>query len=620
MANTTVYPFGTNGTLPGSIAIINDLTTGGADKALSAEMGKELGQTLEFTTMQPIASESDKAIHVSDGELTTGINSVVKEYLIDPSRIYYASGRQPAGSTVCAIAFYRGSTYIGHDKDGGILESAEDFVNYKLTIPSGTTIVKVMGNINYQMPILQTANSDILNGIEDSQFVPQVALNAETGYTIRKSDGTLASSSNSVIKSFGVIPGRDYFASGRQGTNTNYCSVAYFNEDTYISSQKDGGEVTSAQNFEKYKLTIPSNANIVKVVGNSNAQMPELFMSAKTAIEQLQERPFVGKKLAIIGDSISTIYNGNTPYWTVKDIDVGNTIQSYVTWEDVYGNYRYPDTSHPTNKSIGGVTLTLAMVDGELHSFTPVLADVGKEIGVPHHYPENTASVDVWSQRLCEKTGMTLLANASWSGSAITSLEIEARGIDFTASYAWHPCTIGRCRVRDDEGNFINPDVIIIYRGTNDFSYANNGEYPTLQITPVDLMDGFDATDDKVAESTYSFRTGYYMTIQALRAAYPNAIIFCATLNVFKRVVYDKWPTRNDSFTLPDLNNVIREIANETGCGLIEFDKDGITFENCYPTYISDSQYTPTHPNTNGHRVMAEKAFADLNYVLNPTA
>lgn len=43
MANKTVYPFGTGGQLPSSIGIINDLTTGGADKALSAEQGKVLG-------------------------------------------------------------------------------------------------------------------------------------------------------------------------------------------------------------------------------------------------------------------------------------------------------------------------------------------------------------------------------------------------------------------------------------------------------------------------------------------------------------------------------------------------------------------------------------------------
>lgn len=42
MANKTVYPFGTGGQLPSSIGVINDLKTGGADKALSAEMGKVL--------------------------------------------------------------------------------------------------------------------------------------------------------------------------------------------------------------------------------------------------------------------------------------------------------------------------------------------------------------------------------------------------------------------------------------------------------------------------------------------------------------------------------------------------------------------------------------------------
>ena len=496
MANTTIYPYGTGGSLPASIAIVNDLTTGGADKALSAEMGKVL-----------------------------------------------------AGK---------------------------------------------VGNIK------------------------QKAVNIVKGYVLKKADGTTSTSLNGIINTYPVEYGKVYFASGRQLSSSSSCSIAYYNGDTFISTEKDGG-IPTAEDFVQFQLTIPATANKVKIYGNSNAQVPELYVTVSEAVDNLVEGPFVGKKVAIIGDSISCIYNGNTPYWTVKDIDVGNTIQSYVSWEDVYGNYRYPDTSHPTGKTIGGVTLTLAMVDGELHSFTPVAGDVGKQIGVPHHFSGNDGTFSVWTQLLCERFGMTLLANASWSGSAITSMEVEGRGIDFTASQAWHPCTIGRCRVRDDAGNFINPDVVIVLRGTNDFSYANNGAYPTLQITDVDLMNGFSATTDKVADSTYNFRIGYYLTVQALRAAYPNATIVLCTLNVFKRVIYDKWPTRNNAFTLPDLNNVIREIANETGCGLIELDKDGITFENCYPTYISDSSSTPTHPNGNGHRVMAEKAVADLRYLLNPT-
>jgi hypothetical protein len=38
----TIYPYGTNGELPTSIGLVNDLTTGGVDKALTAEQGKVL--------------------------------------------------------------------------------------------------------------------------------------------------------------------------------------------------------------------------------------------------------------------------------------------------------------------------------------------------------------------------------------------------------------------------------------------------------------------------------------------------------------------------------------------------------------------------------------------------
>lgn len=46
MANKTVYPYGTDGQLPSSIGLVNDLYTGGSDKALSAEMGKNLNEQL----------------------------------------------------------------------------------------------------------------------------------------------------------------------------------------------------------------------------------------------------------------------------------------------------------------------------------------------------------------------------------------------------------------------------------------------------------------------------------------------------------------------------------------------------------------------------------------------
>ena len=110
----------------------------------------------------------------------------------------------------------------------------------------------------------------------------------------------------------------------------------------------------------------------------------------------------------------------------------------------------------------------------------------------------------------------------------------------------------------------------------------------------------------------YNFKIGYYKTIQKCREAYPGVLIVCCTLNVFKRVICDSYPTRNAYYTLPEMNQIIREIASEMGCGLIDFERDGITFENCYPTYISDSATKPTHPNSKGHRVMAQRAYIDL--------
>lgn len=325
----------------------------------------------------------------------------------------------------------------------------------------------------------------------------------------------------------------------------------------------------------------------------------------ESRIDKLEEKELTnilkGKKISIIGDSISTISGNNTPYFTIKSVDVGKSIQSYVTWWDVWTNN---EGTISTNKNIGGVTLTSAMI-GTLQSFTPVSSDIGKTIGDALNY--NSVSTKVWSQRLCDKTGATLLANASWSGSRITQRSTSIN--QYTLSHAWSDYTIGRCKGRDENGNYINPDVILIYRGTNDFSHT-----PYASIDDYDMSEGIPNTD--LENEIYNFRKGYELTIQKLREAYPNAYIICCTLNVFKRVIYDKFPTRNSQYTLPQMNDVIRDIANTMGCGLIEFDKDGITFENCYPTYISDSQITPTHPNNNGHLVMSEKAYSDIKYII----
>lgn len=304
-----------------------------------------------------------------------------------------------------------------------------------------------------------------------------------------------------------------------------------------------------------------------------------------------------GKKVSIIGDSISTAPSHNAVEFTVlaSDISAGRTLQGYPTYYDI-------------GTKIGTKTVNSSMV-GVLTSFSPVSGDAGKTIGKAQNY--NTAGTsgvasytDTWWYKLASALGMEILQNVSWSGASISSHESETQ--EFKTSYAWHPAQINKLSKRDSSGNRINPDIIIIYRGTNDMSHS-----------PYTILSDFGAgatsiPDSDVAGSSYDFKIAYCLTIKKIREAYPQAQIVLCTLNVFKRINYSQFPTNNGINTLPEYNNAIREIADMMGCGIIELDKDGITFENCYPTYISDSSTIPTHPNPTGHTVMAEKAIVDL--------
>lgn len=310
------------------------------------------------------------------------------------------------------------------------------------------------------------------------------------------------------------------------------------------------------------------------------------------ALESNIGHPLNGKNIAVIGDSISS--GGLNPYFKVLAVDVGKEIQSYVTYYDVRTS-----NGNATGKTIGGVTLTDEMI-GTMQTFIPTADDVGKSIGQGvSYYGTNTA----WGKQLADKVGAANIFNASWSGSSMISGQSSNNKV---LSHAWSDYTIGRCKGRDAEGNDVLPDVIFIYRGTNDYSKS-----PIGQLKDVDLMKYIPETD-LLEDGSYSYYVAYYLTIQKLRQAYPKAIVVCCTCNNFKRNNRDGYPINNGSYTLPQLNKAIRDIADTMGCHIVEFDKDGITFENLYSEgYVTDSSEYPTHPNAKGHAVMAERAYQD---------
>ena len=345
-----------------------------------------------------------------------------------------------------------------------------------------------------------------------------------------------------------------------------------------------------------------TNGYVLQYLTNTFGQFYQRYVSIGTGSvsEWIQfagplNSTLFGKTVAIIGDSISTNgdYSDENPYGNVPEIivsqeDVGKTLSAYVTYYDI-------------NKTIGGHTITSSDVGTEL-TFTPVANDIGITIGQPFTY--NQASKKVWWEVVKDELGIVPIP-VCWSGSSITSHEDSIA--NKKTSYAWHDAQIRKCGIRTPGTmNRTAPDIIIIYRGTNDFSHE------PYTILDTSIAEGAYPTTDLV-NGNYGFVEGLMLTIKKIRMTYPNTKIFLSTLNVFKRINYSTYPTNNGTNTLPQYNNAIRKVADSLGCGLIEFDKDGITFENCYSEgYITDSATIPTHPSDKGHLVMGKKAIADL--------
>ena len=177
----------------------------------------------------------------------------------------------------------------------------------------------------------------------------------------------------------------------------------------------------------------------------------------------------------------------------------------------------YP-TKYDIGKTFGGTEVTAEMVGSEL-TFTPIAADLGKEIGTPLNFPNSFDTI--WWNQVANYFGMSVLANVSWSGASISSHEGNIE--DYKTSYAWHPAQIAKLAQRNAEGVLETPDVVIVYRGTNDLShspYSKLGTYSAAS-TAVPQTD--------VSGNDYNFKDAYAILISKIREAYPKAVILICT-------------------------------------------------------------------------------------------
>lgn len=192
---------------------------------------------------------------------------------------------------------------------------------------------------------------------------------------------------------------------------------------------------------------------------------------------------------------------------------------------------------------------------------------------------------DMWWQHLVNDYGCNRIVIQAWSGSSVSNIGASSSNVPMS--------DVSRCQALDNSG--LNPEIIVIMGGTNDFSHANPniGTYNGTQTFPTTNND---------------FRSAYALMLQRIREKYPDADIFCCSIPTFVRVPENKYvPQRNgEPETIVNYSNAIKEIASLMRCQYIDLNECGFTPTNYYPTYCVDSSTRPTHPNALGQKIIAD--------------
>lgn len=179
-----------------------------------------------------------------------------------------------------------------------------------------------------------------------------------------------------------------------------------------------------------------------------------------------------------------------------------------------------------------------------------------------------------WMQTI-DELDLKLCVNNSWSGSRVTTTAGDTSAGCMERTYNLH-----------NDNEVINPDIIVIYLGINDFN--NNvtlGDYK-------DVNDIYDEKKNEYIGDDTIFCEAYAMMVHKIVNNYEDAKVYVCTL----------LPNGNNkNYTgLVEYNEMIKKIADEFKCGIIDFYNDSKISSDNYLNYTIDG----LHPNDDGHDLM----------------
>lgn len=181
---------------------------------------------------------------------------------------------------------------------------------------------------------------------------------------------------------------------------------------------------------------------------------------------------------------------------------------------------------------------------------------------------------DTWWGKVIDFFGAELLVNNSWSGSRVTRLPDQDNAF---------PSGCSDERTSGLNINSVKPDVVLINLGINDWA---NG---------VPLVSNETRVIGPTCDSCFS--DAYEIMIDKLQANYPEAELWCCTLNT-------TYMSSNSSFQFPhsyggrhieEYNKIIKFIAAEYDCKVIDL----------YNYHMPYDSIDGTHPNADGMNTLA---------------
>ena len=231
MANNTVYPFGPNGSLPGSVGIINDKYTGGADKAWSAEQGKIINEDINLFTERDLSGVSNTAAFItySTGKwvASPGSNYKCKFLQVTPGFSYLVKANADRYSYIAVLKDnnHDGNTEANYSTGWSIVRLDAGAL-YEFTAPADGQFVylSTLNNGNDCTPQflkIVEARTDVLDGEVseiNSKRIDLTTINAIDDWFINSENKWQKATGGSVgdyaCKMVPITPGKDYIVSG----------------------------------------------------------------------------------------------------------------------------------------------------------------------------------------------------------------------------------------------------------------------------------------------------------------------------------------------------------------------------------------------------------------------